>query len=211
MSRWDAPRRPLAAAGVAALALSLTAGAAALTAGHPDRSVRVSATAKCGIERWPVKTLADPDATQIGSTVRTTTVDALTRLPVTIGIGGARGVGAERTRFRVHAKLVGIKTESDTDFHLVIADPKTGAQMIVEFPNQTCTNGAPANLRKRMEKARAAVQTACGFAPSSTFRHLSGNVTVIGVAFFDFLHRQTGHAPNGIELHPVLSFSGSCS
>jgi hypothetical protein len=28
-----------------------------------------------------------------------------------------------------------------------------------------------------------------------------------GVAFFDFLHGQTGVAPNGIELHPVLDFA----
>jgi hypothetical protein len=30
---------------------------------------------------------------------------------------------------------------------------------------------------------------------------------VTGVAFFDFLHGQTGVAPNGIELHPVLGFA----
>jgi hypothetical protein len=29
---------------------------------------------------------------------------------------------------------------------------------------------------------------------------------VTGVAFFDFLHGQTGAAPNGIELHPILRF-----
>jgi hypothetical protein len=29
-------------------------------------------------------------------------------------------------------------------------------------------------------------------------------VRVTGVGFFDFLHGQTGVAPNGIELHPVL-------
>jgi hypothetical protein len=29
---------------------------------------------------------------------------------------------------------------------------------------------------------------------------------VTGVAFFDFIHGQTGVAPNGIELHPVLAF-----
>ena len=29
---------------------------------------------------------------------------------------------------------------------------------------------------------------------------------VVGVAFFDFLHGQTGVAPNGIELHPILGF-----
>jgi hypothetical protein len=30
---------------------------------------------------------------------------------------------------------------------------------------------------------------------------------ITGVAFFDFLHGQTGVAPNGIELHPVLGFA----
>jgi hypothetical protein len=30
---------------------------------------------------------------------------------------------------------------------------------------------------------------------------------ITGVAFYDFLHGQTGVAPNGIELHPVLGFA----
>jgi hypothetical protein len=30
---------------------------------------------------------------------------------------------------------------------------------------------------------------------------------VVGVAFFDYKHGQTGVAPNGIELHPVLGFA----
>jgi len=29
---------------------------------------------------------------------------------------------------------------------------------------------------------------------------------IIGVAFFDFFHNQTGVAPNEIELHPILTF-----
>jgi hypothetical protein len=29
---------------------------------------------------------------------------------------------------------------------------------------------------------------------------------VTGVAFFDYDHRQTGVAPNAIELHPILGF-----
>jgi hypothetical protein len=35
----------------------------------------------------------------------------------------------------------------------------------------------------------------------------SQRVTVIGVGFFDRLHGQTGVAPNGIELHPILSLT----
>jgi hypothetical protein len=30
---------------------------------------------------------------------------------------------------------------------------------------------------------------------------------VVGVAFFDYFHGQTGVARNGIELHPVLGFA----
>lgn len=30
-------------------------------------------------------------------------------------------------------------------------------------------------------------------------------VEVIGVAFFDALHEQIGAAPNGLELHPVIT------
>ena len=37
--------------------------------------------------------------------------------------------------------------------------------------------------------------------------HLSFPVHVTGIGFFDFLHRQDGVAPNGVELHPVLSIS----
>jgi hypothetical protein len=35
---------------------------------------------------------------------------------------------------------------------------------------------------------------------------LCRKATVIGVAFFDFKHGQTGVAPNAIELHPLLAF-----
>jgi hypothetical protein len=35
---------------------------------------------------------------------------------------------------------------------------------------------------------------------------LCSRAAVVGVAFFDFNHGQTGVAPNAIELHPVLSF-----
>ena len=39
------------------------------------------------------------------------------------------------------------------------------------------------------------------------FERISGTVTVTGVGFFDVLHGQTGVAPNGIELHPVLAIN----
>jgi hypothetical protein len=62
-----------------------------------------------------------------------------------------------------------------------------------------------------MDAARAALVAACGSPNTSSFKNLTGTATLTGVGFFDIIHGQTGFAPNGIELHPVLSFSGSCS
>jgi hypothetical protein len=44
---------------------------------------------------------------------------------------------------------------------------------------------------------------------ASSFTQLKGEATIRGVGFFDFLHGQTGVAPNGIELHPVLKFTNA--
>ena len=36
---------------------------------------------------------------------------------------------------------------------------------------------------------------------------LCAEARVVGVAFWDFKHGQTGVAPNAIELHPILGFA----
>ncbi len=194
--------RRFAVVGAAALALVV-----ATSVNAPARPT----AAACGSERWPEKTLSDPFASKVKLTPHPATVDGLTRLTKVVGIGGQRGLGTERTVFRVHARLVGIKQEADSDFHLVIRDLVTRRTMIAEFPSESCTLGAAAKLRTKMEAARVAVVDACGFAPNSGYRRISGTATVTGVGFFDFLHHQTGHAPNGIELHPVLRFTGTCT
>jgi hypothetical protein len=203
--------RKLAALAAAALALAATAGAAAPTRTRPDHAARLVHAVDCGTERWPEKTLSDPFASKVRLTPRPETVETLRHLPRVVGIGGQRGLGTERTTFRVKARLVGIKQEPDSDFHLVIADLVTGKTMIAEFPSQACDRGAKPTLRARMQKARVAVVDACGFAPDASYRHLSGIATITGVGFFDFPHNQTGHAPNDLELHPVLKFTGSCT
>jgi hypothetical protein len=67
-----------------------------------------------------------------------------------------------------------------------------------------CASNATA--KTRMKKARNAFGDACRVPGSSHFTKLEGRATILGVGFFDFLHGQTGVAPNGIELHPVLRF-----
>ena len=164
----------------------------------------------CGIERWSVKTLGDPAGRTVRLSPKATTIRALRKkqLPGSLGLRRSRGV--ERTTFRVRAKLVEMKLEDDGDIHLVIADPaRTGATMIAELPNASCTAGATPRSRAMMRQARSAFVAACG-APTTSFKRLSGTATISGVGFFDRVHGQTGVAPNGIELHPVVAFSGTC-
>lgn len=51
---------------------------------------------------------------------------------------------------------------------------------------------------------RQAIESKLGTV-SSKAQKLRRVVTVTGVGFFDPIHGQTGVAPNGIELHPLLS------
>lgn len=96
--------------------------------------------------------------------------------------------------------------EDDSDVHLVIADPRNRRQtMISEFPATGCTKGATASARGKMKRARTALIKACG-KPTSKFTSLNGTAKLTGVGFWDVKHGQRGLAPNGIELHPVLSF-----
>jgi hypothetical protein len=116
----------------------------------------------------------------------------------------------ETTTYCVHARIVESKLEEDSDFHLVIVDPRTGGTMIVEFPAISCTLTAKPLLRRRMQAARVAFIRACGFPSSSHVDLQHGAAMITGVGFFDYQHGQTGVAPNAIELHPVIGFKGAC-
>lgn len=186
----------------------LLAVAAALSTAPPPTAW---AAHSCGVERWSVKTLQDPTGRTLNlSTHKTTTVAALRARPVKRGPGGSRGAGVESTVFQVRARLVEAKVEADSDIHLVIRDLNTWGTMIVEFPlAPSCTPGATTGAKTRMKNARTAFVAACGMPGDTSFETLTGRATIRGVGFFDFLHGQTGVAPNGIELHPVLRFSNA--
>jgi hypothetical protein len=163
----------------------------------------------CGVERWAVKTLADPAGRRLSLFPSPTTIRALRKKQVPGYVGLRRQRGVERTTFRVRASLVEMKLEADSDIHLVIADPKNSrATMIAEFPAASCMAGASPKAKTRMRRARNAFVAACG-EPSTSFKRLSGTATISGVGFFDRIHGQTGVARNGIELHPVVSFTAA--
>lgn len=174
----------------------------------------------CGVFRWAVKTLTDPKAGAIDPSPADTTVHQLVSLPTSIKVPdlGRGGDGppftpVELKTYRITANLGGWKISvDDGDIHLVVHDPTTDESMIVEFPDPACTTAASGTGRAEMTGARQAIETSCpGNHLTTSFHKLAGEATITGVGFFDKMHRQTGLAKNGIELHPALGFqSAAC-
>lgn len=166
-----------------------------------------TSTVSCGKERQTVKTLQDSGASRVNFNPVTSTVERLRRMaPPGVGTHSPRLPGEFRT-YRLRVRLRSFKFEDDSDIHLVVASPTDATKtMIVELPNPGCNRHAGATRRRRMAAARSALLSACGRPKDARFRLLTGTATITGVAFFDILHGQRGVAPNGIELHPLLSF-----
>jgi len=161
----------------------------------------------CGTERWPVKTMTDADRGKISFIPAITTVSQLRNLDAPPQRpDSARVSPTELTTFQIHAVLIGWKLEADQDMHLVIADPADPTRtMIAEVPSATCDHVCSSEEATEFQAARAALIARLG-TPTSSFHRLAAPLPIVltGVGFFDFLHGQTGVAPNGIELHPVL-------
>ena len=209
------PERPvfrvLAILAVLAVALGVTGGVdAALRHGPQPDSEETEAvvanpnstTGSCGVERWSVKTGTDADAGKITLQLTTpTTIAALSAIPAPPSLPPNNRIQpTETTVYQVHATLWEYKLEADSDYHLVLRDA-SGHTMIAEIPDPACV-GSSSRLLTSIQKARNEFDAK--YTPTGSFQIANVPVTVTGVGFFDFLHGQTGVAPNGIELHAVL-------
>ena len=170
-------------------------------AGEEHEGTRTIRGATCGIERWPVKTLSDPAARRVDFAVRPATVRYLGSLRANTGGQDSRAP-LEMRVFGVQARLVGVKREPDSDYHLILSEG--GATMIAEMPLTACTSGA--QHRYAMSTARAELERAVGGPVGESWIHPNLRVRVAGVLFFDDPHGQSGHARNYAELHPVTGF-----
>jgi len=160
---------------------------------------------QCGVERWSIKTGTDSGASGIDLTSPSpTTISSLISpsAPQPIPLD-SRVSPTETTDWTISATLVEFKLEGDSDYHLVISDA-AGNTMIAEIPSPSCV-GASSPFATAIAQARAKFDAA--FTPSSSFQQANVPVQITGVAMFDFLHGQTGVAPNGIEIHPVLDIN----
>jgi hypothetical protein len=161
--------------------------------------------ARCGVERWSVKTGTDAGAglVNLNSTTQTT-ISSLRALPQPQNLPANNRIQpTETTVFVLNATLVEYRLESDSDYHLVISDAN-GNTMITEIPSPSCVGpGSP--FTSGISASRAAFDAR--FMVTTNFQTANIPVQITGVGFFDFLHGQTGVAPNGIELHPVLNIN----
>lgn len=174
-------------------------------------SLASGAAMACGKARWEVKVGMDLDAPRIAvAPVVDTTIVDLTRIPAPINPDvrkNTRYAPTELTVYRVHGTITLIKPEKDSDYHMVIADKK-GRTMTMESVDPSCATGS--RFEAQIWLVRNTIDRYFGGKISGK-RKIDIPVTVTGVGFFDKLHGQTGAAPNGIELHPLLaiSFDGS--
>jgi hypothetical protein len=156
----------------------------------------------CGVERWSVKTGTDADSGLINVSSSTSNTIATMRswtAPSPIPANN-RVSPYETTVWVLNATLTQYKAETDQDYHLVLQDA-SGNTMIAEIPDPSCVGiGSP--LAAGVSNARNEFDAK--FTATSSFKTANVPVQIKGVGMFDFLHGQTGVAPNGIELHPVI-------
>lgn len=164
--------------------------------------VPTSLFAQCGVERWSVKTGTDADVGQVHLTSSSNTTIAAMRAPAAPSPIPAnnRVAPLETTQWIINATLTLYKLESDSDYHLVLQDAN-GLTMIGEIPSPTCV-GSGSPFLSGITNARNEFNAR--FTATTSFQTANIPVKVTGVGMFDFLHGQTGVAPNGIELHPIL-------
>ena len=160
------------------------------------------ALAQCGVERWSVKTGTDADKALVNvSSSTATSIVTMRSWPVPSPIPANNRVGPyETTQWTLNATLTQYKLESDSDYHLVLQDA-SGNTIIAEIPSPNCV-GAGSVFAAGIQNARNQFDAA--YTATSSFKTANVPVQVKGVGMFDFLHGQTGVAPNGIELHSVL-------
>ncbi len=166
----------------------------------------------CGTERWHIKTLDDIYVPTINFTPQLVDVDYLRNIPVPAGYSSSNDTSRyapwETQVYTVRAVLLDWKKESDHDFHIVIGEVGNPTDtMIIEPPDQTCNAACASNFGVDFQAVRDKLTTCFNTQPPSSVSPFPTSGVIVdltGVAYFDPIHGQTGVAPNGIELHPLM-------
>jgi hypothetical protein len=208
-----------------AAALTLTLGVAAMTAtaipsrqmsqpSAPDLSLQQLldraghdlpfdpqlAAYACPKERGVVKEGADADRNRVGSTLAASVAQMRARPKPSSYPSTRRTTTTEFHVWSVTAYLTQYRQEGDGDIHLVIKD-SAGRSMIAELPYASCV---PSSSRWRSQILAARSTFTRTYNATTGWHYVHRLVDLHGIGFMDPPHGQTGVAPNGVELHPVI-------
>lgn len=181
--------------------------------GRPDPSLA------CGVERWDVKTLTDGETVSANPIVET--IDDLGLIQHEAIQKHTPRLPFETRSYAVQADVVEFKLESDEDYHVVLRSiepnrsSNKSATMIGEIPAPDCAQGgAKSSLGRQWEALRSQLN-AMSVNQAHGWHIVNQSAIVAGIGFFDLTHStpQTGHAPNNVEIHPIMSIAwrGSAS
>jgi hypothetical protein len=177
--------------------LALSAGCATTKKTQEQSDVR--AGIPCGVYRWRIKTLSDPEASGIRWKPIDTTIKDLVTMTPPAWFDRRKRNSNEFYVYRVRAILAKVRRNIDQDFHLLLRDPDDPRyRLVAEIPSPSC-----ARATARYSEVRANRLTARALKA----RREEALVEVVGVGFFDNFHRAKGSARNGFELHPVLQLT----
>jgi hypothetical protein len=159
--------------------------------------------ARCGVERWAVKTLSDSDRDRVDLTPVDATVEELVALarPSERPDDG-RVPPVELTAYRVRGYLGGWSRQADGDIHVVLFGlVNQRVSLVTEIPHPDCSGVCASGLGPLYVDARRRLD-ALRSRPNPDDRPIV--LEIIGVGFWDRREHASGAAANGIELHPVL-------
>jgi hypothetical protein len=172
----------------------------------------------CPVDRYPVRFGRDYDANLIDlSAVTLTTVEAMRAWPAPGSLPALNRISPyETTVLALDARLIEYRRERSfdaSDYRLVLAD-ESGRTIIVKIPSSECAaqdSGEPGSDLPDSRFLEGITFSRADFAarlsPTTAVERADIRVHVTGVGMFDLLRGQTGEAPNGIQLCPVLDIS----
>jgi hypothetical protein len=178
-------------------------------------SLILAAALACGVERAAVKHVTDLTPGSVRDSMiasaanpTPTTVEDLASIKLANPVKGnePRGLSIDKDTgayagveefhvYQVECLIPFAKVEADHDFHIVCQDGVDS--MVVESVDPRCAPTSP------FVAEFAAVRKAIGLNGPKGL--IGKRARITGVGFFDKLHGQTGVAPDGFELHPLLS------
>ena len=163
----------------------------------------------CGVERWSIKTLSDPDTVKITfSKIVESTIHKQVSLERPKIIRNKRHE-SESIVYKINCSIVGFKRESgDQDIHVILEDDETEETMVAEIPSHKCSSIQKTSRKTLFFDLGKWFVKNIGY-PSNKFVYLKKHIPlkITGRGFFDYVHGQIGMSSNGREIHPVLSIS----